>query len=144
MQGLRSTSAQKRAEVLRNPYIFEGPQTKGDKIRIHCLTPAFSGAEKRGRKCFATHAFLGVPKQRGMKSEVAASPLPSRGGPQEGEGRGEAATSDFIPLCLGTPENAWVTKHLRPLLGPREGKGEVATSDFIPLCFGTPENVGVT
>ena len=25
---------------------------------------------------------------------------------------------DFVPLCLGTPENAGVTQHLRPLLGP--------------------------
>ena len=34
---------------------------------------------KRGRKCYLTLAFLGVPKQRGTKSKLAASPLPSRG-----------------------------------------------------------------
>ena len=48
-----------------------------------------------------------------------------------GRGRGEAATSHFVPLCLGPllifcssrlalgiPENVGVTYHLRPLLGP--------------------------
>ena len=54
--------AQKRAEMLRNPFVIGGPQSKGDKIRIGCLTgvprggdkikigyltPAFSGAQKR-------------------------------------------------------------------------------------------------
>ena len=29
------------------PHRLEGPQTKGDKIRIGCLTPAFSGAQKK-------------------------------------------------------------------------------------------------
>ena len=53
------------------------------------------------------------------------------------EGKGEGATSDFVPLCLGIPEYAGVTKHFRPLLGPREGKGEAATSDFVPLCWVT-------
>ena len=38
----------------------------------------------------------------------------------------------FSPLS-GTPENAGVTEHFLPLVGPREGTGEVATSDFVPL-----------
>ena len=46
------------------------------------------------------------------------------------------------PLLFPSPslvdrENAGVTSHFRPLLGPREGRGEVATSDFVPLCWGT-------
>ena len=42
----------------------------------------------------------------------------------------------FSPhLALGTPQNAGVALHFRPLLGPREGRGEVATSDFVPLCM---------
>ena len=41
--------------MLRHPCILGGPQTKGDKIRIGCLTPAFSG----------------IPKERGTKPEVA-------------------------------------------------------------------------
>ena len=47
----------------------------------------------------------------------------------------------FSPrLVLGTPKNAGVTWHFRPLLGPREAKGEVATSDFIPAVgVGDPQ-----
>ena len=56
--------AQKRAEMLCHPFILGDPQKQGDKIRSGCLTPAFSGAQR-------------VPKQRGTKSQVAASPLPS-------------------------------------------------------------------
>ena len=61
--------------MLRRPCILEDPQTKGDKIRHGCLTPAFSGP-KRGRKCYVTTAFLGVPNaKRGDKI---------RSGPQVG------------------------------------------------------------
>ena len=38
--------AHKWAEMLHNPYILGGPQTKRDEIRIGCLTPPFSGAHK--------------------------------------------------------------------------------------------------
>ena len=34
---------------------------------------------RRGRKCYITPAFSGIPKQRGTKSELAAVTLPSRG-----------------------------------------------------------------
>ena len=58
------------------------------------------------------------------------------------EGRGEAANSDFVPLCLGIPNDEGVTQHVRPLLGPRQGRSEGANSDFVPLCLATPENLG--
>ena len=38
----------------------------------------------------------------------------------------------FPPLALGTPQNAGVREHFRPLLGLREGRGEVSTSEFLP------------
>ena len=38
------SGAVKWAEMLHNPYIPGGPQTKRGEIRIGCLTPAFSGA----------------------------------------------------------------------------------------------------
>ena len=69
-------------------------QTKGDTIRIACLTLAFSGAKKRAemlphpcilenpqtkgnkiRKGYLTPAFSRIPEIRGTKTEVAASPL---------------------------------------------------------------------
>ena len=36
-----------------------------------------SRGSKSGRKCYITPAFSGIPKQKGTKSELAASPLPS-------------------------------------------------------------------
>ena len=41
------SGAQKRVELLHNPYILEGPQQRGGKIRSGHLTPAFSGAQER-------------------------------------------------------------------------------------------------
>ena len=52
--------------------------TKGSKIRSGCLTRAFSRAQKRAE--MLRHPYiLGDPQHRGTISEVAASPLPSRG-----------------------------------------------------------------
>ena len=39
--------AQKRAEVLHNPFVLGDPQTKGEEISIGCLTLAFFGVHKR-------------------------------------------------------------------------------------------------
>ena len=70
-QIMKSSGAQKRAEMLRHPCILGDPQTKGDKIRIGCLTPAVSGAQKRAEvlchPCiFANYQapHLGIPKGR--------------------------------------------------------------------------------
>ena len=38
-----------------------------------------------------------------------------------------------VALCLGIPEDARVTQHFRPLLGPRKDTGESSNSDFVPL-----------
>ena len=43
----------------------------------------------------------------------------------------------ILSPLLGTPENARITSHFRPQLGPRERRGEAAKSDFVPL-FGDP------
>ena len=69
----RSKWAQKRAEMLHHPYILGDPQQRGQN----------QSGPKRGRKCYITPAFSGIPKQRGTKSELAASTLPS-GGPKSG------------------------------------------------------------
>ena len=44
------SKAQKRAEMLRHPCILGDPPRKGDKIRIGCLNPAFSGVPNKGDK----------------------------------------------------------------------------------------------
>ena len=46
--------------------------------------------------------FVGDPRER--RDDIALPP--SFGPPRR---RGGAANSDFVPLCLGTPENAGVT-----------------------------------
>ena len=55
-----------------------GPRQRINKRRSGCLTPAFSRAEKRA-EVLHQPCKLGEPQQRGTKSEVATSPLPSRG-----------------------------------------------------------------
>ena len=58
--------------------LFSGvPNAKhGEKFRSGCLTPAFSGAQKRA-ELLRNPSILGGPqRQAGRKSEVVASPLP--------------------------------------------------------------------
>ena len=88
----------KRGQACYVTPAFSGVPKRGDKIRIGCLTPAFSGAEtpsaggelevvpsplpsrgpKRGRNCYATPAFSGVPKEgnkHGRRLVSAKRPL---------------------------------------------------------------------
>ena len=65
----------------RNCYItraFSKVPSKEDKIRSGCITLAFSGARKRAEKRRNPDALRG-PQNKGTKSQVAASALPSRG-----------------------------------------------------------------
>ena len=64
-----------------SPLHSRGSPTKGNKIRSGCLTPAFSGPKRA--EVLRHVCVLGNPQQRAPKSEVATSPLPSRG-PKEG------------------------------------------------------------
>ena len=61
------------AEMLCHPYILGDPQIKGDKIRIGCLTPPSRGP-KRGRKCYVTTAFSGVPDKGGRSQKWLPHP----------------------------------------------------------------------
>ena len=51
---------------------------QGNKIRSGWLTPIFSGAHKRA-EVLRNPCILADPQTKGTKSEVAASPVPSRG-----------------------------------------------------------------
>ena len=62
--------------MLRHPCISGRPQTKRDKIRIGCLTLAFSGAQKRAQM-LPHPCILGGPQIKKDKSEATASPLTS-------------------------------------------------------------------
>ena len=55
----------KWAEMLHHPFILGDPQTKGDKIRIGCLTPAFWGAHK-WEEMLRHPYILDDPQQRGQ------------------------------------------------------------------------------
>ena len=83
----KSEFAHKWAEMLHHPCILGDSQTTGDKIRIGPQvggnatsplrfreSPNTGGQNQNwptsGRKCYITPAFLGIPKQRGTKSEL--------------------------------------------------------------------------
>ena len=58
---IRIGGAHEWAEMLHHPCILWYIQTKGDKIRIGCLTPTFREAHKGAAPCI-----LGHPRQRGQ------------------------------------------------------------------------------
>ena len=102
---LAFSEARNRAEMLRHPCILGDPNkgeqnqkwspAKGNKISIGCLTPTFSGAQKRA-EMLCHPCILGDPQQRGTKSKVVASPVPSRG-PKRGQ------TCYATPAFSGVP-----------------------------------------
>ena len=84
----------------------------------------------RANKCCVTPAFLGVPKQRGTKSELDASPLASRG-PKRGR------KCYVTPAFSGVPTQRRTKSELAasplPSRGPKRGR----------KCYGTPAFSGV-
>ena len=80
--------------------------TKGSKIRSGCLTPIFSGAQKRA-EMLRHPCILGDPQHRGTKSEVAASPLPSWG-PKRGRKRYVTLAFSGVPYRRGRKQK-WPT-----------------------------------
>ena len=90
----------------RSPLHSQGSPTKGNKIRIGCLSHAFSGAQK-WVEVLCHPCILGGPQQRGAKSELAASAMPSRG-PKSGR-------KCFVtPAFSGVPTNVEQNHHLLP------------------------------
>ena len=89
---------------------------------------ALGGGAKR--KCYVNPAFSGIPKKRGTKSEVAASPLPSRG-PKNGRKCYANLAFSGIPKKKGTKSE--VAASPLPSRGLRRG----------PKCYVTPAFSGV-
>ena len=116
-----------------------GSTTKGNKIRSGCVNLAFSWAQKRAEMLCHTR-ILGDPQQRGTKSEVADSPLPSRG-PKIGR------------RCYITPAFSEIHNKVNKIRsGPQqmESKSEVATSPLPSRgpkrgrkCYVTPAFSGI-
>ena len=96
---LPSWGPTKRAKMLHHPCILGAGETKGVKIRIRCLTPAF--AWQKGGECYVTPEFSRIPKQTQTKSEVHVSHLPSRGPRRAPKCYGILAFSE-IPKQPGT------------------------------------------
>ena len=95
-----------------------GSPTKGSKIRIGCLSHAFSGAQKWA-EVLCHPCIQGGPQQRGTKSERAASTMPSRG-PKSGR------NYYITPAFPEVPSQAEQNQNLLPqpcLLGGPKGGG---------------------
>ena len=107
----------KRGLNATSPLHSQGSPTKGNKIRSGFLTPAFWGGQKRAEMLHHPY-ILGDPQQRGTKSEVAASPLPSEG-PKRG--RKYHVTPAFSGLPNKWKQNQTWVPHPCLLGGPKEG-----------------------
>ena len=117
------SGAQERAEMLLHPCILRGPQNQaqGAKSEVAASTQP-SRRPKRGRKCYVTPAFLGVPNaKRGdqiqkwlphpcllgspKKSENVPWPLHSPGSPTPSAGTkirsGHLTPAFSAPQCRG-------------------------------------------
>ena len=114
-KGTKSKRAQKRAEMLDHPCILRGPQQRRQNQSGH----------KRGRKCYITPTFSGIPNKRDKikagpkEGGNATSPVLSRGSEikghnQSGPKRGWKCYNN--PAFSGMPN-----KEDKIKAGPREG-----------------------
>ena len=104
------SGAQKRVEMLRQPCILGDPHKRRTKSELATLCLP-SRSDRRGRKCYITPAFSGVPNaKRGEQKQKWLPHLPSRG-PKRGR--------EILrhPCILGGPQRQ-----------ARGTKSEVATS----------------
>ena len=122
---LAFSRAQKRAEVLHDLCILGDPHIKGDKIRSGYLRPTFLWP-KRGRKCYLTPVYLGIPKQRGATSPLHCQASPNKGGENH----------NWLPRpCL-----VWVQQRAKMLHRPcivtdRQTKGDKIRSGYLTPAF---------
>ena len=96
---LAISRAQKRAEMLRRPRILGGPQRQAQGAKSEGAAASLpSWGPKRGRKCYVTLAFSGVPNAKRGEQNQKWLPHPCLlGGPKEGGN----ATSP--PYARGSP-----------------------------------------
>ena len=85
-----------------------------------------------GRKCYVTPTFSGVPKHRGKKSKLVASPLPSQG---PTSGRKHYITSTFS----GVPKQRGTKSKLGPSPPAFSGAHEWAQMPHNPCILGGPQ-----
>ena len=73
--------------------------------------------------------------------EKAGVMLPIRPFFHPREGRGDLATSEFVPFYWGPPRRQGLGSQSAHFWA--EGRGDVATSDFVPFYWGPPRRQGV-
>ena len=83
---LAFSGAQKRAELLRNPYMLQGPSNAklGEKIRSAYLTPAFLGAQKTAELLCNRYILRGLQRQARGENQKWLSHHYLLGGPKVG------------------------------------------------------------
>ena len=139
-KGTKSKQAQKRAEMLHHPWIFGGPQQRGQN----------PSGPKRGQKCYITLAFSGVSDKGGQNQNWmaqpclfrgrklggnATSPLHSRGSRTKGrkKKRAQKRAEMLHHLCiLGGPHQRGQNQS-----GPKRGR-----KCYIPRAFSRVQNKG--
>ena len=119
-KGTKSKVPHKWAELLHHPCVLGGPQTRGQNQRCPI----------RGRNCYITLAFSGVPKQEDKvkggrrMGRIATSPLRSRGSPNK-RTKSKCPTSGrngyITPAFSGVPKQGDKVKGGRQM-------GEIARS----------------
>ena len=124
------SGAHKRAEVLRNPCILGGPQRKGRVeneywLPDHCL---LKGLEEGGSATQPLRSRGSPTPSVGRKSEVATSPLPSRG-PRRGR------KCYVIPAFSGVPDAKRREKFRSGYLTPAFSAGQRGRKCYVTPAF---------
>ena len=149
------SGAQNRAKVLRQPCILEDPRPSGGKSEVAALALP-SQKPKRGRKCYATPAFSGIPNAKREEQNRkwlphlalsgaqkrggnAMSPLHSRGSPTPSAGN-KMRSGCFTPALLGAQKRAGMLCHPCILGGPqRQARGTKSKVAASPLPYWGPK-----
>ena len=121
------SGAHKWAEVLRNPGILEGPQTRGPNKNWLPHACLLGGPHMGGSATSPLHS-QGSPNKR-TKSEVAASPVPSPG-PTSGQKRDTTLHSGRYPNKGTKLDVAASPVHSR---GPTSGRKGYITPAFLAV-----------
>ena len=140
--------------MLPHPCILRGPKTKRDKIRIGCLTPAFSGDPKEGGNA-TSPLFSRVSPQKGRQNQKrpphpcllrgskegrnATSPLHSRGAPNE---TGQNQNWLSHPCLLRGPKEGGNATSPLPLGGPQKKQDKIRSGSLTPALSGVPTQSG--
>ena len=112
------SGAQKRAEMLRHPFILGGPQQRETKSEV-AVSPMPSPGPKRGPKCYVTPTFSGVTNKGKQNQQWVPQPCLLRG-PKEGGNATSCPSFSGVPQ-KGEQNQKWLPQ-CRLLLCPKEGR----------------------